>query len=98
MSGAFRVFIFRLVLTLLLDSLTLLLQSVAINSDGSAPDSSAVLDINPIAGGLLIPGMTTAEMSVIPDPAQGLVMFVADAAVPGICYNSNTKGTPFGVS
>ena len=83
-----------LIFSCLLITSTLFSQSVSINTDGSAPDPSSVLDIKSSSGGLLIPRMTTAEMNAIPSPAVGLVVFVTDAAVPGIYYNTNTPGSP----
>jgi len=51
---------------------------VAVNSDGSLPDSSAMLDVKTTSGGLLIPRMTVAQRNAIPVPATGLMVFVTD--------------------
>lgn len=48
---------------------------VGINTDGSNPDSSAILDIKSINKGLLIPRMTTEQMHAIPTPAAGLIIY-----------------------
>jgi len=53
-------------------------QNVAINTDGSAPDSSAILDINSTTKGLLIPRMSTSERTAIPSPAVGLMVYDMD--------------------
>lgn len=53
-------------------------QSVAVNSDGSPPDPSAMLDIRSNNKGLLIPRMTTAEKNAIASPAEGLKLFDTD--------------------
>ncbi len=53
----------------------LMSQRIAINSDGSTPDSSAMLDIKSSHGGLLIPRLTTAERTNINNPAPGLVVY-----------------------
>lgn len=50
-------------------------QSVAINTDGSTANSSALLDIKSTTKGLLIPRMTTAQRNAIPSPAEGLKVF-----------------------
>ena len=50
-------------------------QSVAINTDGSTANASAILDIKSTAKGLLIPRMTTAERIAIAAPANGLMVF-----------------------
>jgi len=53
-------------------------QSVAINTDGTNPDTSAILDIKSTAKGLLIPRMTTAQRNAIVNPATGLMIFQTD--------------------
>ena len=50
-------------------------QSVAINTDGSAANSSSLLDIKSSTKGLLIPRMTTAQRTAIATPAKGLMVF-----------------------
>jgi trimeric autotransporter adhesin len=52
-----------------------LAQSVAINTDGSAANSSSLLDIKSSTKGLLIPRMTTAQRTAIASPAKGLMVF-----------------------
>ncbi len=53
---------------------------VAINTDGSAPDSSAILDIKSTNRGLLLPRMTTVQISEILNPAAGLLVFNTDSS------------------
>jgi uncharacterized protein (TIGR02145 family) len=48
---------------------------VAINTDGSTPNGSALLDLKSNKLGLLFPRMTSAERDVIVTPADGLVIF-----------------------
>ena len=48
---------------------------VAINTDGSSPDNSAVLDLKSSTKGLLIPRMTMTEILAIPNPADGLQVY-----------------------
>lgn len=59
---------------LIVDSKTFA-QNVAINSTGSTPDTSAMLDISSTTKGLLIPRMTTTQLGNIPTPARGLLAF-----------------------
>lgn len=53
-------------------------QNVGINSDGTDPDNSAMLDIKSTDKGLLIPRMTQAERNAIISPATGLMIFQTD--------------------
>ena len=53
---------------------------VAINNDGSAPDSSAILDLKSTSGGLLLPRMNTVQISGIANPAAGLLIFNTDSS------------------
>lgn len=48
---------------------------VAINTDGSSPDNSAMLDVKSTTKGLLLPRMTQAQIEVISNPANGLQVF-----------------------
>ncbi|NII25971.1 hypothetical protein HB364_12825 [Pseudoflavitalea sp. X16] len=66
---------------------------VGINTDGSVPEASAMLDIKSTTKGLLIPSMTAAQKAAITAPATGLLVFQTDAPV-GFYYNSGTPGTP----
>ena len=50
-------------------------QSMSINTDGSIPDASSILDIKSSAKGLLIPRMNSAQRSAIATPATGLMVF-----------------------
>jgi hypothetical protein len=53
-------------------------QSVSINTDGSQPDNTAILDIKSNSKGLLIPRLTTAQRTGIVSPAIGLTVFDTD--------------------
>ncbi|HEY8897609.1 MAG TPA: tail fiber domain-containing protein [Niastella sp.] len=53
-------------------------QSVAINTDGSTADASAILDVKSTSKGMLIPRMTTAQRTGIATPATGLLVFDTD--------------------
>ncbi|MEM9544343.1 MAG: tail fiber protein [Bacteroidota bacterium] len=48
---------------------------VGINSNGTNPDPSAMLDVKSNTKGMLIPRMTAVERQTILDPAQGLMVF-----------------------
>jgi len=50
-------------------------QSLAINTDGSTADATALLDVKSNAKGILIPRMTKAERTSILTPATGLLVF-----------------------
>ncbi|NQU84153.1 MAG: hypothetical protein HQ541_00160, partial [Mariniphaga sp.] len=54
------------------------LAQVAINTDGSAPVNSAMLDVKSTNKGLLLPRMTVIERNDISSPATGLIVFVTD--------------------
>ena len=71
----------------------LMAQSVSINTDGSSPDASAMLDIKSTGKGLLMPRMTQAQRAAIVSPATGLVIYQTDGT-PGYYYNSGTPGSP----
>lgn len=64
-------------------------QSVAINTDGSAPGTSAMLDVVSTTKGLLIPRMTQAQRLAITTPALGLMVYQNDAGTYGIGYYIN---------
>ena len=68
-------------------------QGVAINTDASQPDNSAILDIKSINKGILIPRMTAAQCNAIVNPATGLMIYRTDGT-PGFYYNSGTPGSP----
>ncbi len=48
---------------------------VAINTDGTNPNSSAMLDVKSSSRGFLPPRLTTAERDAISSPAAGLVIY-----------------------
>lgn len=51
---------------------------VSINTSGSSPDASAMLEIESSTKGLLIPRMTATERDNISTPATGLLVFVTN--------------------
>ncbi|NVO20798.1 MAG: DUF1566 domain-containing protein [Bacteroidetes bacterium] len=60
-------------------------QGVAINSDGSAPDSSSVLDIKSVNRGVLVPRMREGQRDSIVSPARGLMIFQTNG-ISGFYY------------
>jgi uncharacterized protein (TIGR02145 family) len=51
---------------------------MSVNSDGSPPDNSAMLDVKSTIMGLLPPRMTTAQRDAISNPAAGLTIYNTD--------------------
>ena len=62
---------------------------VAINSDASLPDNSAMLDVKSTTKGMLVPRMAGTQRDAISNPAKGLLIFCTD----NNAYYSNA-GTP----
>lgn len=58
-----------------------LFPQVAINNDGSAPNNSAMLDVQSTEKGLLIPRMSYSAIYAIQNPAQGLMVFCVDCGM-----------------
>jgi hypothetical protein len=83
----------RLVLCLMVIQTSLFAQSVAINTTGSSPDSSAMLDVQSNSKGILIPKMTITEREAIVSPANGLMIYQTNFN-PGFYYNAGTPLTP----
>ena len=52
-----------------------LLSQIAVNTDGSQPNSTAMLDVSSAAKGALFPRMTQAQISMIINPANGLMVY-----------------------
>jgi hypothetical protein len=68
-------------------------QSVGINSDGSSPNSSAILDVSSTTKGFLPPRVTltgTTDVSTIANPATGL--FIYNTATAGVSPSNVTAG------
>jgi hypothetical protein len=66
-------FIFLLVIIILKSSI--IFSQVAINTDGSLPAPSAMLDVKATDRGLLIPRISTEQRDRIPSPATGLMIY-----------------------
>ncbi|MDO9254725.1 MAG: DUF1566 domain-containing protein [Bacteroidales bacterium] len=63
-------------------------QSVGINSDGSTPNSSAMLDVSSTAKGFLAPRMTAIQRAAISSPATGLLVYQTDGSAGYYYFNS----------
>jgi hypothetical protein len=78
----------------------LMAQNVGINSSGSSPDASAMLDISSSSKGLLIPRVSLSglsDASTISSPTHSLMIYNTNAAITGgvgYYYNSGTSGSP----
>ncbi|MEM6262036.1 MAG: tail fiber domain-containing protein [Bacteroidota bacterium] len=59
---------------------------ISINDTGSAPDSSAMLDVQSTEKGLLMPRMTSEQRDAITDPAAGLMIYNVEDS----CFNYYT--------
>ncbi len=66
-----------------------LYSQVGMNTDGSAPDSSAMLDIKSTQRGLLIPRMTEMQKSAVINPATGLMIYQTDGIAGFYYYNGS---------
>ncbi|MCB0517665.1 MAG: hypothetical protein H6577_00750 [Lewinellaceae bacterium] len=60
----------------------------SINTDGSAPNASAMLDVQSNTKGMLVPRMTTAQRTAIATPATGLLVF--DTTTGGFWFYNGT--------
>lgn len=76
-------------------------QGTAINSNGAAPDNSALLDLSSTSQGFVMPRMTTAQMNAIVSPVAGLTIYNTDCNVFNywngsiwISYPSGAAGPP----
>jgi len=74
-------------IALLLLISNLMFAQVSINTDNSAPNNSAMLDVKSSSKGFLPPRMTQADRNAIASPATGLMIFQTDNT-PGY-YNYN---------
>lgn len=64
-------------------------QNIGLNSDGSVPDSSAIVDIKSTNKGLLIPRVTEVQKNAISSPATGLIIYQTDGSSGFYFYNGS---------
>ena len=77
---------------LLVFSVFRLMAQIGINTDGSSPDNSAILDAKSTSKGVLIPRMTFDQRNAITSPADGLMVFCTNCGLNGvgiICIYTN---------
>jgi len=67
-----------MLILLLFDQGFFLKAQVAINPDGSQPNSKAMLDVKASDKGILIPRLTTVQRTAIPTPPDGLLVYDTD--------------------
>lgn len=68
-------------------------QNVGINQTGSDPDNSAMLDVSATNKGLLVPRMTKTQKFLIPNPANGLLVYQTDDTT-GFWYYEQNQWVP----
>lgn len=76
-----------IIITLFCYAISIKAQSVAINTDGTAAATSALLDVKSTTQGILIPRMTAALRTAIATPATGLMVYQTDAPAGFYFYN-----------
>jgi hypothetical protein len=64
-------------------SANLVSAQVSINTDGAAPDASAICDIKSTNKGLLMPRMSINQRNSIANPAEGLIVFCTNCSLDG---------------
>lgn len=62
-------------------------QSVSINNNAAAADSTAMLDVSSTTKGLLVPRMTAEQKLAIVKPATGLLVYQTDGDAGFYYYN-----------
>ncbi len=83
----------KIILCTLLISINITVYSqVAINSDGSAADVSAILEVKSSNGGILFPRMTEAQRNAIASPATTLIIYNTDTQTLEYFDGTNWKG------
>jgi hypothetical protein len=66
-------------------------QGLAVNSDGSTADASALLDVKSSTKGMLVPRMIKTEKNSISSPATGLMIFQTGPDSTGFHYYSGSQ-------
>lgn len=83
----------KFTLFLILGALTIVnatAQGIAVNGDGSDPDTTAILDIKSTTKGVLFPRMTLSQRNAITNPALGLVIYQTDNVSDFYYWNGTT--------
>jgi trimeric autotransporter adhesin len=63
---------------------------VAINTDGSIPNTSSMLDVSSTSSGILIPRMTSVQRDAISSPITGLLIYQSDNTPGFYFYNGSS--------
>ena len=84
-----------LLFVLILSVLASMAQNVGINSDGTAPATSAMLDVKSSTKGFLVPRMSATERGNISSPATGLLVYQTDGTA-GFYYYTGLAWTLVG--
>ena len=74
-------------IALVIGSTKTIAQNAAINSTGSAPDASSMLDVSSTSKGMLMPRMTLAQKTAIASPATGLTVYQTDGTTGYYYYD-----------
>ncbi len=90
-----KTLIFRTLIFLLATMMTshVFSQGVAINPTGSPPDPSAMLDVQSLTRGFLVPRMSETRRNAIESPATGLLIYQTSGE-QGFYYNAGTPASP----
>ncbi|MDC0230414.1 hypothetical protein OAK19_00475 [Aureispira] len=78
------VFLFAVSFTFILNAQ----QGISLNNDGTALDTSSILDLQSTSKGVLLPRVTEAQRLAINNPAHGLLVFQIDNII-GFYYYSD---------
>ncbi len=81
---------FLLFISILLFSGSVDAQSLAVNTDGSTANASAMLDVKSTSKGMLIPRMSKAQRNAIASPANGLLVYVNAPDTVGFSFYNGT--------
>ncbi|MEI6749741.1 MAG: MopE-related protein [Bacteroidales bacterium] len=86
----------NLIMLLLLVSGLNVSAQVAVNTDGTSPDNSAMLDVKSTDKGMLVPRMSSSQRDAITSPAPGLLIF--NTSTSAFEYFTSTKWLNIGAS
>ena len=65
---------------------------VKLGQNAQQINASAIFELEDTAHGFLPPRMTLQQLSLIPFPAAGLIVYVTNGSNPGLYYNAGTGG------
>lgn len=88
-KNTFMKTVFLSLFMLILLEHTVSAQSLAVNTDGSVANASAMVDIKSTSKGLLIPRVTTAQRMSIASPGKGLLLY--DSTLKNFYFHDGTN-------